>query len=114
MSLPGTLNTSESNLEGVLNALQAEKQRRLKENRLAYYQPYPKQRDFHSAGTTHRERLLMAGNQLGKTLAGGFEVAMHATVAIPSGGKANASISPLWGGRVVSPAKSCGIPSKRY
>jgi phage terminase large subunit-like protein len=76
-------NTSESNLEGVLNALQAEKQRRLTENRLAYYKPYAKQRDFHSAGTTHRERLLMAGNQLGKTLAGGFEVAMHATGRYP-------------------------------
>ena len=31
-----------------------------------------------------RERLLMAGNQLGKTLAGGFEVAMHATGKYPS------------------------------
>ena len=30
-----------------------------------------------------RERLLMAGNQLGKTLAGGFEAAMHATGFYP-------------------------------
>jgi phage terminase large subunit-like protein len=55
----------------------------LTENRLNYYRPYAKQRDFHSAGTTHRERLLLAGNQLGKTLAGGFEAAMHATGLYP-------------------------------
>jgi phage terminase large subunit-like protein len=50
---------------------------------LKYYRPYPKQREFHEAGVKHRERLLMAGNQLGKTLAGGFEVAMHATGRYP-------------------------------
>jgi hypothetical protein len=55
----------------------------LTENRLNYYRPYAKQRDFHAAGAKHRERLLMAGNQLGKTLAGGFEVAMHATGRYP-------------------------------
>ena len=38
---------------------------------------------FTPAGATYRERLLMAGNQLGKTLAGGFEVAMHATGRYP-------------------------------
>jgi hypothetical protein len=52
----------------------AETSRRLIENRLAYYKPYPKQIEFHAARARHRERLLMAGNQLGKTLAGGFEV----------------------------------------
>jgi Terminase large subunit, T4likevirus-type, N-terminal len=51
----------------------------LTEDRLRYYRPYEKQLAFHKAGASHRERLLMAGNQLGKTLAGGFEVAMHAT-----------------------------------
>jgi phage terminase large subunit-like protein len=50
---------------------------------LNYYRPYQKQSDFHKAGRTFRERLLMAGNQLGKTLAGGFEVAMHATGRYP-------------------------------
>jgi phage terminase large subunit-like protein len=81
-SLP-TSNTSNSNLKGVLNALQAEQIRRQTENRLSYYRPYAKQREFHEAGAKHRERLLMAGNQLGKTLAGGFEVAMHATGRYP-------------------------------
>jgi phage terminase large subunit-like protein len=69
--------------ETLLQALTAEKARRRTENRLGYYKPYPKQADFHIAGATHRERLLMAGNQLGKTLAGGFEAAMHATGRYP-------------------------------
>src|SRR5262245_15068255 len=67
----------------VLANLETERNRRLTEDRLKYYKPYPKQRDFHAAGATARERLLMAGNQLGKTLAGGFEVAMHATGKYP-------------------------------
>lgn len=56
------------------------KQRR---NRLGDYAPYVKQKDFHAAGATFRERLFMAGNQLGKTWAGAFEVAMHATGRYP-------------------------------
>ena len=47
------------------------------------YRPYPKQFDFHDAGATHRERLFLAGNQLGKTLAGAFEEAAHATGDYP-------------------------------
>ena len=66
-----------------MNALKTEQARRQTENRLNYYKPYAKQLDFHAAGASHRERLLMAGNQLGKTLAGGFEVAMHATGRYP-------------------------------
>jgi hypothetical protein len=63
--------------------LTAEKTRRLTENRLAYYKPYPKQIEFHAAGATVRERLLMAANQVGKTWAGGSECAMHATGRYP-------------------------------
>jgi hypothetical protein len=65
--------------EQLLQTLQAEKERRLTTNRLHYYKPYPKQLQFHNAGAKYRERLMCAGNQLGKTLAGGFEAAMHAT-----------------------------------
>src|SRR5215470_8005087 len=67
----------------LLKTLETERQRRRTENRLNYYRPYKKQLEFHQAGATHRERLLMAGNQLGKTLAGGFEAAMHATGRYP-------------------------------
>jgi phage terminase large subunit-like protein len=68
----------------LLAALEAEKSRRLTENRLAYYKPYPKQAEFHAAGAKYRERLLMAGNQTGKTLASAMELAMHVTGQYPS------------------------------
>lgn len=48
-----------------------------------FYKPYEKQREFHTAGATFRERLLMAGNKLGKTFAAGFEVGFHATGIYP-------------------------------
>lgn len=64
-------------------ALAAEQTRRLTENRLKYYKPYAKQASFHLAGATFRERLFMAANQVGKTIAGGFEAAMHATGRYP-------------------------------
>jgi len=64
-------------------ALIAERDRRERENRLKNYKPYPKQNEFHAVGLNTRERLFMAGNQLGKTWAGGFEAAMHATGRYP-------------------------------
>ena len=59
------------------------KDRRQRENWLANYKPYAKQREFHEAGAHARERLFMAGNQLGKTVAGAAEVAMHVTGRYP-------------------------------
>jgi len=70
-------------LSAFLKEIEQEQARRRTENALAYYRPYAKQREFHAAGLSARERLLMAGNQLGKTLAGGFEAAMHATGRYP-------------------------------
>ena len=52
-------------------------------NRLPSYRPNRKQIEFHAAGKEHDERLLMAGNQLGKTLAGSMEWAMHLTGRYP-------------------------------
>lgn len=63
--------------------LQKELLRREKTNRLEFYRPYAKQLEFHAAGAENRERLFMAGNQLGKTLAGGNEWAMHLTGKYP-------------------------------
>ena len=57
---------------------------RAKRNRLQSYAPYNKQKEFHELSTGFRERLFMAGNQLGKTLSGAFEVAMHCTGRYPS------------------------------
>ena len=67
----------------MIKRLKAEKERRQSVNRLAGYQPYPKQREFHDAGVLFRERGFMAGNQLGKTLAGSAEAAMHLTGRYP-------------------------------
>jgi phage terminase large subunit-like protein len=52
-------------------------------HQLTEYKPYTKQLEFHAAGKLHRERLLMAGNQLGKTLSAGAETAMHVTGRYP-------------------------------
>src|SRR5215467_7761533 len=70
-------------LDAVIAQPEAEKQRRVVTNKLAHYQPYARQLAFHAAGAAHRERLLMAGNQLGKTLAGAMEAAIHATGRYP-------------------------------
>lgn len=55
--------------------------RRQSTNLLRAYAPYPKQIEFHN--TTARECLFMAGNQLGKTLAGAAEAAIHLTGEYP-------------------------------
>jgi phage terminase large subunit-like protein len=66
-----------------LALLEKEASRRQSHRKLTDYAPYPKQREFHAAGATYRERMLMAGNQLGKTLSAAFEVAMHLTGKYP-------------------------------
>lgn len=63
--------------------LLTEVQTKLAEKKLFSYRPYPKQLEFHAAGKTYRERLLMAGNQVGKTIAGGSEHAIHMTGMYP-------------------------------
>ncbi len=63
----------------ILSALLLDKRR----NRAVYYEPYDKQREFHRAGKLYRERLLIAGNQLGKTYSAGMEVSFHATGKYP-------------------------------
>ncbi|MDZ4253218.1 MAG: terminase family protein [Sulfuritalea sp.] len=52
-------------------------------NLLKSYRPYPRQAEFHAAGRDNRERLLLAGNQLGKTMCAAAETAMHATGRYP-------------------------------
>jgi len=52
-------------------------------SQLEWYEPVPKQREFHDAGKQFRQRMRMAGNQTGKTLAAGMEVAMHLTGQYP-------------------------------
>ncbi len=44
---------------------------------------YPRHCAFFRAGAGHRERLFMAGNRVGKTVAGGFELTLHLTGRYP-------------------------------
>lgn len=84
MSLPlSSLPCDPSRIPLVISLIEKEIARRKAENRLRNYRPYTKQVDFHTAGATHSERLFMAGNQLGKTIAGGAEWAMHLTGRYP-------------------------------
>jgi len=69
--------------ETMMQRFLAEKERRVSIDRLKHYVPYPKQAEFHAAGRQYRERGFMAGNQLGKTMAGAAEMAMHMTGRYP-------------------------------
>lgn len=60
-----------------------EQKHRREGNRLRTYRAYAKQQEFHAKGKSFRERLLMAGNQLGKTWSAGFETSMHLTGRYP-------------------------------
>lgn len=72
-----------------LRKLLKELERRKKYRVLDFFEAYPKQQEFFEMGASMRERLLMAGNQLGKTEAGAFEVGCHLTGMYP----------PWWKGR---------------
>ncbi len=49
-----------------------------------WYVPHAKQRSFHDAGATAKERLFLAGNRVGKTLAGAVEMGFHLTGRYPA------------------------------
>lgn len=70
-----------------LVAILAEVETRKKTNRLEDYKPYLYQKKFHSLrdaeGNLANIRLLIAGNQVGKTTCAAYEVAMHATGLYP-------------------------------
>ena len=66
---------------------------------MAAYLPYPKQLEFHRQGIEKRERALLAGNQLGKTLAAGYETQGHATGEYP----------PWWPGRKFHRPTKCWV-----
>jgi phage terminase large subunit-like protein len=56
---------------------------RRKRNKLAEYQPYPKQLEFHASLKDYDESMLLGSNQSGKTWAGAYEMAMHLTGRYP-------------------------------
>jgi phage terminase large subunit-like protein len=95
-SPPRWVSYSES-LRALRHLLQIEQHRQTR-SRLKGYCPYPRQAEFHAAGSVNRERLFMAGNQLGKTLAGGSEWAFHLTGRYPDWwvGRTFAKPTRLW------------------
>lgn len=108
--------------DALLKRLQAEQVYRASGNRLAQYAPYPKQIEFHEAGKTKRERLLMAANQVGKTIAGGGEAAIHLTGRYPKDWNGHRFPRPIkmWAGGVtnlttrdVVQAKLVGAPQRQ-
>jgi phage terminase large subunit-like protein len=68
--------------DAIESEIASELTRRRNTNRLKHYEPYPKQLEFHALPV--RERLFVAGNQLGKTMAGAAELAMHLTGSYPA------------------------------
>jgi len=83
-----------------IHDLVAEAQRRAAYKLATYYPEtgpyrralYPKHLQFFEAGAVHRERCFMAANRIGKTGAGAYEVALHATGAYDQ-------YAPWWTGR---------------
>lgn len=93
----------ESRQIALLAALERELALRKAENWLAGYRPYRKQMEFHSMA--RRERLLMAANQVGKTVAGAAEMAMHLTGLYPDWWIGRRFDRPIvaWAGSVTGP-----------
>lgn len=76
-------------LRELLETLEAADGRR-RFKKFEFWKPYPKQMQFLTLGATKKERLLMAGNQNGKSETGAFETTAHLTGRYP----------PWWKGRV--------------
>ena len=70
----------EDNLAKALE-IAKELQRRNNTNRMKFYHPYTYQQKFHNANA--QQRLLMAGNRVGKSFCGAMEMAYHATGKYP-------------------------------
>jgi phage terminase large subunit-like protein len=58
--------------------------REWRDDPLHWYVPHERQREFHNAGLHASERLFLAGNRVGKTLAGACEVGFHLTGRYPA------------------------------
>lgn len=70
--------------------------RQLKRYRsLDFYEPYPKQLDFHQAGAQFSERAIIAGNQVGKSHCACAETAMHLTGDYPDWWKGKRFSHPI-------------------
>ena len=55
-----------------------------KDDTVRWYKPHMKQKSFHGTGNHARERLFLAGNRVGKTLAGAAEMSFHLSGSYPA------------------------------
>jgi phage terminase large subunit-like protein len=95
----------------------ADRRRRFK--KFEFWKPYPKQLQFMELGATKKERLLMAGNQNGKSETGAYESTAHLTGRYPEWWKGRVWKRPVraWADgetsllvRDVQQKKLCGPP----
>ena len=109
-SLPPLSPESSDRLKELTQLLQ-ECQRREASTKLLRYRPYAKQSEFHAAGAEHRERLLMAANQVGKTYCGAAEAAMHLTGRYPDWWRGRRWNRPVraWAGSETSEVTRDGV-----
>ena len=80
-----------------------------------FYQPHPKHLEFHNLGKTAHERLFLAANRIGKTMACSLEVCMHLTGNYPDwwqGHRYDRAINVWVGG--VTGQEVFGILESRY
>lgn len=66
----------------------------------------PKHRAFFKAGATYNERVFMAGNRCGKSIAGAFEASCHATGIYPSWWEGRRFDKPTHGWAIGSTARA--------
>jgi len=107
-----------SELKEILSGLEALDYRRTFQQ-FYDFKPYPKQEQFFLLGASKRERLLIAGNQNGKTHAGAFEASCHLSGIYPEWWKGRRWNRPTKGWiagetslvvRDVQQKKLCGEP----
>lgn len=76
------MSETELSIDDILDTLE-EAVKRKATRKIDFFEPYPKQQEFFTLGLIKRERLLIAGNQLGKSEAGAYEMALHLTGLYP-------------------------------
>ena len=79
-----------------------EQKKRIRFNRIAQYDPYPYQQQFHETSKDSNQRLLMAANRIGKSYCGAAEMSYHLRGIYPDWWKGRRYDQPItaWAGGV--------------
>lgn len=98
------LTQTKDDLKRELVSLLEEKEKRLRYNKRETFFPekgkyraelYPKHLAFLAAGATYRQRAFIAGNRVGKTAVGAYEMSYHLTGSYPQGWKGHKFEGPI-------------------